>query len=419
MNIKIGFVGMSHLGLNYAVASAIKGYNVVCYDENRRLIDLLNSKQIPYFEKNLKKNLTKKFNSLEFTINKKKLVSCNLIFISKDVPTNNYGKSNLKIIKKIINSVLKIIKKNTIIVILCQVPPGFTKSIKWDKNNLYYQVETLIYSNAQKRALKPERIIIGKYKNKNISNAYSLYLRKFDCPIIEMDYESAELTKICINIYLISQVTNTNLLSDTAQNIGADWNKITEALKLDKRIGKHCYLKPGLGISGGNLERDLTTLSKFISRSFVYSNYIKNIKNISDYRKNWILRKFNEIIPQIKNLKKIGVLGLAYKEGTNSIKNSPSINFINNIKNKAIKINVFDPKIKNFHSKKRVKNQNNLKDLLKDSQMLIIGTPWKIFKSIDFSNYSNIKKIIDPFNILKKSSISRNKIVTMYKQNEK
>ena len=129
MNIKIGFVGMSHLGLNYAVASAIKGYDVVCYDENRRLIDLLNSKQIPYFEKNLKKNLIKKFNSLDFTINKKKLVSCNLIFISKDVPTNNYGKSNLKIIKKILNSVLKIVKKNTIIVILCQVPPGFTKSI--------------------------------------------------------------------------------------------------------------------------------------------------------------------------------------------------------------------------------------------------------------------------------------------------
>ena len=84
-----------------------------------------------------------------------------------------------------------------------------------------------------------------------------------------------------------------------------------------------------------------------------------------------------------------------------------------------IKINVFDPKIKNFHSKKQVENQNNLKDLLKDSQMIIIGTPWKIFKNIDFSNYSNIKKIIDPFNLLKKTSISRNKIVTMYIQNEK
>jgi UDPglucose 6-dehydrogenase len=77
-----------------------------------------------------------------------------------------------------------------------------------------------------------------------------------------MNYESAELAKISINMYLISTVTTTNILSEICEKAGGDWNDITNSLRLDKRIGKYAYLSPGLGISGGNLERDLCTLQK-------------------------------------------------------------------------------------------------------------------------------------------------------------
>ena len=79
-----------------------------------------------------------------------------------------------------------------------------------------------------------------------------------------MNYESAELAKISINIFLISSVTSTNILSEISENIGANWSDVSNALKLDKRIGKYAYLKPGLGISGGNLERDLETFRNFL-----------------------------------------------------------------------------------------------------------------------------------------------------------
>ena len=77
-----------------------------------------------------------------------------------------------------------------------------------------------------------------------------------------MRYESAELAKISINCCLVASVTVANTLAEFCERIGADWSEIVPALKLDRRIGPYAYLTPGLGIAGGNLERDLATVQR-------------------------------------------------------------------------------------------------------------------------------------------------------------
>ena len=408
MKLTIGYVGLSHLGINYAIASAIKGFNVVCYDDDKNIISSLKKKKIPFYEKDTEKNLKKKFKQFKFTNKINDLKNCDLVFISRDVPTDSNGKSNLLEIKKLIKKIVKIIKTECNLIILCQVPPGFTRSIKWPLNRLFYQVETLIFSNALERALFPERIIIGKSLNK-MNKKYNFFLKKFKCPILEMNYESAELAKISINIFLISSVTSTNILSEISENIGANWLDISNALKLDKRIGKYAYLKPGLGISGGNLERDLETFRNFLKFNKIYENYSKNIKKISNYRKDWIYIQFKKIIKDFKSIKKIGILGLAYKENTNSIKNSPSISFIKKISfNNKFKVNAFDPKIKKLLKHKNINICKNSYDLMNNCDILIIATPWKIFKKINLNKFTNIKAVIDPYNLIN-FSINRKK----------
>ena len=400
MKLTVGYIGLSHLGINYAIASAIKGFNIICYDENKNVILSLKKKKIPFYEKDTEKNLKKRFKQFKFTNTIDDLKECHLVFISQDVPTDSYGKSNLLDIKNLIKKVVKTIKNTCNLIILCQVPPGFTRSIDWPSSKLFYQVETLIFSKALERALLPERIIIGKGSNK-INKKYNYFLNKFKCPILEMNYESAELAKISINIFLISSVTSTNLLSEVSENIGANWDDISNALKLDKRIGKYAYLKPGLGISGGNLERDLETFKNFLKFNKTYVNYSKNIKQISNYRKDWIYNQFNKLTKGFKNIKKIGILGLAYKEDTNSIKNSPSISFIKKISiNNKFKINVYDPRIKELLKHKNITFLKNVADLIKNCDVLVIATPWKIFKEINLNKFPNIKAIIDPYNLI-------------------
>ena len=399
MKLTIGYVGLTHLGVNYAIASAMKGFNVVCYDNDLDTISTLKKKKVPFYEKGTEKGLKKNFKRFNFTNQISDLKNCDLVFVSKDVPTDSNGKSNLLEIKKLTKRITQNLKKKSNLIILCQVPQGFTRCINWPSQNLYYQVETLVFSNALERALFPERIIVGKNLNK-IDKKYNFFLKKFKCPILEMNYESAELAKISINIFLISSVTSTNVLSEISENIGANWADISEALKLDKRIGKYAYLKPGLGISGGNLERDLETFRNYLKFNKIYENYSKNIKKISTYRKNWNYIQFKKIIKNFKNLRSIGILGLTYKENTNSIKNSPSISFIKKIcLNKKFKINVFDPKIKELTNYKSINICKNISELIKNSELLFIGTPWEIFKKINYKKFNNIKAIIDPYNL--------------------
>ena len=213
-NISIGFVGLTHLGLNYLAASSEKNFKVVGLDLNQNRINKLKKFDIEYNEPNLQKIISKNKKTILFTSNLNNLKNCNIIFISQDVDTDEKGKGNFDNLKKLIKKVSKFLNKKSIMIILSQVQPGFTRMINFDNSRLYYQVETLILGNAIERALKPERIIIGcKNSESKINKLFLYYLSKFDCPIIKMKYESAELAKISINILLASSITATNMLA--------------------------------------------------------------------------------------------------------------------------------------------------------------------------------------------------------------
>ena len=280
------------------------------------------------------------------------------------------------------------------------------RKINFNKKLLYYQVETLIFGKSLDRALNPEGIIIGcNESNSKIKNSYLKYLKRFNCPIIKMSYESAELTKIAINIFLASSITTTNVLSEICSTIGANWEEIKPALKLDSRIGPKAYLKPGLGISGGNIERDIMSLKKLSFKNLNLLNFANSLNHNSRYMKKWVLRKLKQ--EKIFNSReRISILGLSYKENTNSIKNSPSISLIKSLKNNNIK--VFDPKAKLPLNLKRCQQVGkNDKSLLR-SKILILMTPWKIFRNIKITK--NVKLIIDPFKMINIKNIKNKRL---------
>ncbi len=144
-----------------------------------------------------------------------------------------------------------------------------------------------------------------------------------------MRYESAELAKISINCCLVASVTVANTLAELCERIGADWCEIVPALKLDARIGADAYLAPGLGIAGGNLERDLATVDAAsrrtigtdagVIRAFVANSAIGGLGAAHAARGGAGARS---------RMPLIGILGLAYKENTHSTKNSPSLALI-------------------------------------------------------------------------------------------
>ncbi len=150
------------------------------------------------------------------------------------------------------------------VVVVSQVPPGWTRKWSMLRPNIFYQQNTLIMSCALERAVNPERFVIGCADTKALFPPnYTDYLLAFDCPVIFMSYESAELSKLAVNYLLASQIDAANVLDEIANKVGASWTEMVIGLRLDKRTGKHAYISPG--IVGGHLPRDVRTINRLLS----------------------------------------------------------------------------------------------------------------------------------------------------------
>lgn len=186
-----------------------------------------------------------------------------LIFLSEDTPTNEKGERDLSKI----DYLMSIARRDVPFVLTSQVPPGYTR--KWSMHpQLFYLAETLRIKDAAVRAMYPEQFILGVRD----TNEYVLplplctYLLSHGCALNVMTYEEAEFAKIAINLFLAAQVDITNKLSAGAAKVGARWEPIAEALRCDKRIGRHAYLTPGRWQESLHLLRDHVTLEALLAR---------------------------------------------------------------------------------------------------------------------------------------------------------
>jgi|APSaa5957512535_1039671.scaffolds.fasta_scaffold00447_12 UDPglucose 6-dehydrogenase len=409
-NIIIGFVGMTHLGLVSAICAAEKGFFVYCFDDNKDHIDNLTSMNLDINEPDLKKLLDKNYRNMKFTNNLNDLNDLDIIYVAPDIPTNDQGESNLDTIDEYLEKLLPLDKHQKVTVILSQVPPGFTRNYEKKFSNLFYQVETLIFGDAVNRSLKPERYIIGTNNpNNKLNTKYENFLLSYGCPILKMKYESAELAKISINMFLVSSVTTANLISELCEKIDADFTEIIPTLKLDKRIGEYAYLNPGLGISGGNLERDLETFSRLANINSTDYKVVKSWIDNSKNRKKWPIKILNEkILINHTNLK-ISIFGLSYKINTHSVKNSPSIELIKKLENCDIEI--YDPIINEIKIKNKLyKTINSFDEETIFGDVIIVMNQSKEFYKINDSNKLDlVKYFIDPFKVIDDKKIVTSK----------
>lgn len=179
-----------------------------------------------------------------------------LIFISQDTPTNETGERDLTAIR----AQAAQFQNTATIVLTSQVPPGFCRSLPY---YVYHQSETLRIEDGLQRAMFPEMFIVGTSEpTYPMPPRYQKYLDAFDCPVIRMTWEEAEFAKIAINMTLAAQVDSANRLSAAAAKCGADWGRVSRALRHDSRIGKYSYLTPGRWQDSRHLLRDAVTLAE-------------------------------------------------------------------------------------------------------------------------------------------------------------
>lgn len=411
MNSTIGFAGLSHLGIVHSITTASKGNKVIAYDPDDALCTALGKGELPVYEPGLEALLASNKNSINFTSDLGILKKCSLIFFSMDIPTSADGQSDLSPLNKLAEKAFDTAEPKTALVVLSQVPPGFTRGLadalesQWLHKglSLFYQVETLVFGNAVERALEPERIIVGAAESgAAFPEIYEDWLSSYGCPVLPMRYESAELAKISINIMLASSVSATNTMAELCEAIGADWNEIAPALRMDRRIGAHAYLSPGLGLSGGNLERDLATVTTLAAERGTDAGVVEAWLANSRYRRDWLLRTIHGSVTAKCDNPVIALWGLAYKPDTGSTKNSPALSLIEALR--PFPFQAYDPQaVLDTTDWPHVIVSETALDACIGADALVVVTPWREFSTIGPGEIAEALRgqvVIDPFGTL-------------------
>ena len=404
MNITV--IGSGYVGLVSGTCFSEMGNTVCCVDIDPVKIEKLNQGVIPIYEPGLETLILKnlKNNNLSFTTDlSKSLQNSEIAFIAVGTPMGNDGSADLRYVIDVAKSIGQSMQKRLIVIDKSTVPIGtadlvkatIQKELDLRKSDLQFDVvsnpEFLKEGAAINDFMKPDRVIIGTdsdYAKEKIKELYHPFCMSKD-KFISMDIRSAEMTKYAANAMLATKISFMNEIANICEKVGANANEVRIGIGSDKRIGYN-FIYPGAGYGGSCFPKDLKALAKIAQENGYNAHLIKAVEEVNDAQKLVIAQKIVERFGEDLTGFTFGFWGLAFKPGTDDMREAPSIYVIKELVKRGAKIKAYDPKAINEAKRHYLKATKNITyltskyDVLKNSNALVLLTEWKEFRSPDF-----------------------------------
>ena len=409
-------IGLGYVGLVNAVVFASYNYDVIGYDVNKDKIALLKQGLSTIEEDGVQILLTEGRNHLRFTSNDKDAIRPNdTIMIAVNTPEGKDGNLDMRNFYSALDSIAENAIQDTNIIILSTVPIGTnrkTKAYLEERSKYKFEVishpEFLSQGRALKDVISPSRIVIGTESPKAealIRNIYSRILVT-KVPILVTTPENAEIIKYASNSYLAMRITFINEISRLCERVGGDIDKVFLGMSLDPRIGLN-YFKPSLGFGGSCFPKDTRGL---YSESLTKEEPLALVKATIESNEKQTQFFIDKIFKRFKTLSnmKIAVLGLAFKGGTEDVRNSPAIPVVKALLDRYGEVYAYDPLAEdNFHAifsrHTHIHYVDYVNDALKDADLAIILTDCSEFKKFTVNDFKIMKNpvVFDGRNLYK------------------
>ncbi|MFC1568320.1 UDP-glucose dehydrogenase family protein [Candidatus Margulisiibacteriota bacterium] len=435
--MKACVVGIGYVGLVTAACLADSGLQVVCVDKDAGKIEKLKKGKSPIYEPGLsqllRKSLKKKTITFTHKLNSEALAS-DVFFVAVGTPPDPFnGRPDLSFINKVaqeLSSGLAGLKKRShkTIVIKSTVPPKTTLRLKKSilnslKNNkkvtfdVVFNPEFLREGSAIKDTFYPDRIVLGvegQTAAKALKKLFSSLVKQNDPAFLLTDITSAEMIKYASNAFLATKISFINEIAYLCELAGANIDGVSKGIGMDSRIGQ-AFLKPGLGYGGSCFPKDTKALDHLAGDHGHSFHLLKAVIDVNNMQKKRFLSKIHKVLGGVEN-KSIGVLGLAFKQNTDDIRESIAIDLIEALVDQGARVKAHDPlaeaNARELFAKrgKQVAFCDSPYDAAKGSHALIIATEWQSFTGLDLVKMSKSMKspiIFDGRNLLSPQKAKR------------
>ena len=411
---KIAVIGVGYVGLVTGTCLAEIGHQVVGVDIDPLKINNLQKGIIPIYEIGLEELVTKniKDNRLSFTTDIGKAVKeSDVVFIAVGTPPMPDGSVNMEYVNAVAESIGKNMNGYKVIINKSTVPIGTGDNVhriieKFYTGNfdIVSNPEFLKEGTAVADFMNPDRVVIGASSSKAAEIVKNLY-HGLTTEFVITNVRTAEMIKYASNSFLATQISFINSVANICEKMGADVNKVSEGMKLDKRIGKKAFLNAGLGYGGSCFPKDVKGLIQIASENGVRFSILEAVEDTNMAQKQSLLVKIQKLLGQDLHNKNITVWGLAFKPYTDDVREAPSLTVIRQLLDRGVNVKVFDP-IATEQAKKildgKIEYEDNLLESSKNADCLVIVTEWPEFKEIDLKQLkTNLKQpnIVDGRNV--------------------
>ena len=422
---RITIIGTGYVGLVSGAGISDFGHRVRCADIDKQKIDLLNDGSIPIYEPGLKMLVARNVNAkrLTFTVDVEEAIKwAEVIFIAVGTPQGENGEADISAVKTVAEQIGKNLNNYKVISTKSTVPIGTGKMIQKiiDEDNLdkikydyCSNPEFLREGAAVRDFLHPDRVVLGSTSGKAFEYLKDVYRPLYinETPMVHTTVETAEMIKYAANAFLAIKISYINEVANLCDEIGADVHVVAKTLGMDGRISPK-FLHPGPGFGGSCFPKDTKALVEIAKNYKINMAVVTAAIEANNFQRKRMLNKLNELLDNNLKGKVIAILGLAFKQETDDVRESPAIDIISGIHDEGGIIKAYDP-IANDSMKEifpALDFKSNWHKAVEGSDAAVIMTEWNEFRGMDLEKLKILMSqpvVLDTRNILNITELKR------------
>jgi UDPglucose 6-dehydrogenase len=393
---RVGVLGLWHLGSVTAACLAEGGFDVVGLDPDPEVVAALAAGRAPVAEPGLAELIAAgtAVGNLRFaTPDVDALARLDILWVAFDTPVDAEDRVDTEFVVGHVRGVLPRLDRGTLVVISSQLPVGTVGSLEAmaaevGRDDLEFAAvpENLRLGKALDSFRAAERFVAG-VRGPAGYDALAPLLEPFAENIEWMGVESAEMTKHALNGFLATSVAYINEIATISEAVGADAAEVSRGLKSDVRIGPRAYLGPGDAFAGGTLARDISSLRRIATAHQLPDNLVAGVAASNDAHRRWARRVLSDFLAADGGLegKRIGVWGLAYKPGTDTLRRSSSLELCHWLREQGAAVSAHDPAVAALPEHDLaagIEFADSPLGAATDADALVVSTAWPEYREI-------------------------------------